>query len=200
MVLMPNERRSPSTESRTVVLGVQSISGPTLVGGCQKRFREPANHSKRDRFVRSGCCRRAAIGHVTRAPEPVASMIRRLARTRLQGNGIARWPKGRDRFCALAPVQAPPSDRWGAPVVAMKWPTVEGRATPCRRPQSNQVPPWRARSSVGTFSGHSIVLLSRLLRSENRLRDHAVDALGAVDHLGDMIIDRNARNHVGLLA
>jgi hypothetical protein len=26
-----------------------------------------------------------------------------------------------------------------------------------------------------------------LLRSENRLRNHAVDALGAVDHLGDMI-------------
>src|ERR1700692_1018524 len=28
------------------------------------------------------------------------------------------------------------------------WPTVEGRATPCRRPQSKQVPPWRPRSSV----------------------------------------------------
>jgi hypothetical protein len=40
---------------------------------------------------------------------------------------------------------------------------------------------------------------SRLLRSENGLRDHPVDALGAVDHLGDMIIDRDARDHVGLL-
>jgi len=28
------------------------------------------------------------------------------------------------------------------------WPTVEDRATPRRRPQSKDVPPWRPRSSV----------------------------------------------------
>jgi hypothetical protein len=54
---------------------------------------------------------------------------------------------------ALGPVQASPpsaaaSGRWGAPVAGVMWPTVEGRATPCRRPQSKQVPPWRPRSSV----------------------------------------------------
>src|SRR5215471_12825846 len=38
------------------------------------------------------------------------------------------------------------------------------------------------------------------LSGENRLRDHAVDALGAVDHLGDVIVHRDARDHVGLLA
>jgi hypothetical protein len=50
-----------------------------------------------------------------------------------------------------------------------------------------------------TPNGDAFVLLSRLLRSENCLRDHAVDAFGAVDYLGDMIIDRDARNHVGFL-
>src|SRR6516162_1707759 len=54
----------------------------------------------------------------------------------------------------------------------------------------------RARYSSASCS----IYPSPSLRSENRLRDHAVDALGAVDHLGDMIIDRDARNHVGLLA
>src|SRR5436309_2594989 len=38
------------------------------------------------------------------------------------------------------------------------------------------------------------------LRGEDRFRDHAVDPLGAVDHLGDVIIDGYARDHVGLLA
>ena len=38
------------------------------------------------------------------------------------------------------------------------------------------------------------------LRGENRLRYHAVDPLGAVDHLGDVIIHGHARDHVGLLA
>jgi len=33
-------------------------------------------------------------------------------------------------------------------VAGVMWPTIEGRATPCRRPQSKQVPPWRPRSSV----------------------------------------------------
>src|SRR5260370_28961184 len=43
-------------------------------------------------------------------------------------------------------------------------------------------------------------ILQPSLSDENRLRDHAVDALGAVDHLGDVIVHRNARDHVGLLA
>src|SRR5579864_7349943 len=38
------------------------------------------------------------------------------------------------------------------------------------------------------------------LPGEDRLRDHAVDALGAVHYLGNVIIDRDARDHVGLLA
>jgi hypothetical protein len=54
-----------------------------------------------------------------------------------------RWWPG-----AGAAPSAVESGRWGAPVVAVMWPTVEGRATPRRRPQSKQVPPWRPRSSV----------------------------------------------------
>jgi hypothetical protein len=51
------------------------------------------------------------------------------------------------RSPVVGPVQAPPrsavaSGRWGAPVARVMWPTVEGRATPRRRPQSEQVPPW----------------------------------------------------------
>src|SRR5437763_16704412 len=38
------------------------------------------------------------------------------------------------------------------------------------------------------------------LRDEDRLRNHPMDALGAVHHLGHVIIDRDARDHVGLLA
>src|ERR1700704_4399697 len=38
-----------------------------------------------------------------------------------------------------------------------------------------------------------------LLRREDRLRDHAVDALGAVHHLGYMVIYGDARDHVGFL-
>jgi hypothetical protein len=43
-------------------------------------------------------------------------------------------------------------------------------------------------------------MIKKLPFCEDRLRDHAVNALGAVDHLGDVIVDRDARNHVGLLA
>ena len=49
-------------------------------------------------------------------------------------------------------------------------------------------------------SGHSFVLLSRLLRSEDRFRNHSMNAFGAVHGLCDMIVDGHARNHVGLLA
>src|SRR5262249_49648089 len=38
------------------------------------------------------------------------------------------------------------------------------------------------------------------LRRENRFRDHAVDALGAVHDLGHVIVDGHARDHVSLLA
>jgi hypothetical protein len=54
----------------------------------------------------------------------------------------ATWePRHRERRAAA-------SGRWGTPVAGVMWPTVEGRATPCQRPQSKQVPPWRPRSSV----------------------------------------------------
>ncbi len=45
-----------------------------------------------------------------------------------------------------------------------------------------------------------IYACSLSLRGEDRFRDHAVNPLGAVDHLGDVIIDGYARDHVGLLA
>src|SRR5215813_7365927 len=38
------------------------------------------------------------------------------------------------------------------------------------------------------------------LPHKDGFRDHAMDALGAVDHLGDMIVDRDTRDHVSLLA
>jgi hypothetical protein len=41
-----------------------------------------------------------------------------------------------------------PRQPWRTPVAGVMWPTVEGRATPRRRPQSKQVPPWWPRSSV----------------------------------------------------
>jgi hypothetical protein len=60
-------------------------------------------------------------------------------------------------------VQAPPasaaaSGRWGAPVAGLIWPTVEGRATHCQRPQSKQVPPWRP----GRIGDALIVLLKHV--------------------------------------
>jgi hypothetical protein len=57
------------------------------------------------------------------------------------------------REAARGPVQAPPPSAvaagpWGAPVAGVMWPTVEGRATPRRRPQSKRVLPWRSRRLV----------------------------------------------------
>ena len=54
---------------------------------------------------------------------------------------------------AIGPVQAPPpsaaaSGRRGAPVAGVMWPTIQGRATPCRRPVSKRVLPSRSRSSA----------------------------------------------------
>src|SRR5262249_9122442 len=42
--------------------------------------------------------------------------------------------------------------------------------------------------------------LEKLLHHKDCLRDHAVDALGAVHDLSDMVVDSDARDHVGLLA
>ena len=53
---------------------------------------------------------------------------------------------------APAPREAAPAtvgaSRAGTPVAGMMWPTVEGRATPRRRPQSKQVLPWRPQGPV----------------------------------------------------
>src|SRR5229473_4497169 len=68
------------------------------------------------------------------------------------------------------------------------------RGDPCGRP----VYPMASASNGATTRVATILQPS--LPDENRLRDHAVDALGAVDHLGDVIIHGDARDHVGLLA
>ena len=49
--------------------------------------------------------------------------------------------------CRRRPIQ-PGRPVWGAPVAGVMWPTVEGRATPRRRPQSKQVPPPRPRGAA----------------------------------------------------
>src|SRR5262252_151839 len=54
--------------------------------------------------------------------------------------------------------------------------------------------PWPKRRQ---FRG---VPITCLLPDEDRLRDHAVDALGAVDDLRHVVINRDARDHIGLLA
>jgi hypothetical protein len=89
-----------------------------------------------------------------------------------------RSRKGRSSYfaareAARGPVQAPPpsaaaSGRWGAPVAGVM-PTVEGRATPCRRPQSKQVPPWRPRSSVAE-SDPELIYPSHLRSSHFEIR------------------------------
>ena len=79
-------------------------------------------------------------------------------------------------MAACGPVQAPPpsavaSGRWGAPVAGVMWPPVEGRATPRRRPQSKQVPPWRPRSSVAQSDPkQSLLEPGRKIRSTGKLK------------------------------
>ena len=70
-------------------------------------------------------------------------------------------------------------------------------ATCLRRPTAGPSTPSR---KLRLIPRAVIQTLARSLGSEDRLRDHAVDALGAVDRLGDVVIDRNARDHVCLLA
>jgi hypothetical protein len=59
-----------------------------------------------------------------------------------------------------------------APTAGVMWPTVEGRATPRRRPQSKQVPPWRPRSSAAESDPKrlSIQLTSCNARQHNFVR------------------------------
>jgi hypothetical protein len=95
-----------------------------------------------------------AMNSLRRIVPPAASAA--ASRPRNAGErATSRLPPGLSaapRESLVGPVQAPPasaaaSGRWGAPVAGVV-PTVEGRATPCRRPQSKQVPRWRPRSLV----------------------------------------------------
>jgi hypothetical protein len=83
-----------------------------------------------------------------------------------------------DKGSAAAPRRLPPSavasGRWGAPVVAVMWPTVEGSATPRRRPQSKQVPPWRTRSSVALIDPQRLSSINLFCTAKVLLFDHLV--------------------------